>query len=492
MWLFILVPLAVAGILPLMAKISKRVLPDILGNLTMLFLLVYALISVGPILQSGHIVFRSEEVGLPVHFTLILDGLSLLLLITISLISLAATIFSIDYMEHYGAKGSYYSLFLLMVAGMNGLVLTADLFNLYVFLEVAAVSSYALVAFGLQHDELEASFKYLMLSAVASAFLLLSLSVIFSLTGQLGLAEISKSLPMLGLKKILSACIALFLMAFGLKAAIVPFHAWLPDAHPSAPAPISAMLSGVLIKVSGIYAISRIFLNVFGMTPALSQILMYLGLLSMVAGALIALGQPDFKRMLAYSSISQIGYIILGIGLGTPLGILGALFHLLNHATFKALLFLNSGSVEYATGTRELAKMGGLSKKMPVTATTCMIGAFSISGVPPFNGFWSKLLIIIALIQAGYYGFAIVAILSSVLTLWYLLLIHRRAFFGKLAEAWTKVKEVPFWMCLSTGFLAVICLIVGIAFSFVIKSFISPGSQTLAQGLNYAKTILGQ
>ena len=169
-------------------------------------------------------------------------------------------------------------------------------------------------------------------------------------------------------------CSALFLAGFGLKAAIVPFHSWLPDAHPSAPAPISAMLSGVLIKVSGVYAMTRIFLNVFGLTPALTTVLTVLGIVSIFVGALAALGQNDIKRMLAYSSISQIGYVVLGLGIGTPLGILGGLFHLFNHALFKSLLFLNAGAIEQSTGTRSLDKMGGLAKRMPLTAATIAIG----------------------------------------------------------------------------------------------------------------------
>ena len=193
------------------------------------------------------------------------------MLFTISLVSFAVTLYSINYMEHYGAKANYYALLLLMIAGMNGLVLTTDLFNIYLFLEVAAVASYALVAFGRGHDELEASFKYLMLSAVASAFILLSIAIIFGMTGGVSFGAVAAGLKTLNVKYVVGFCSALFLMGFGLKAAIVPFHSWLPDAHPSAPAPISAMLSGVLIKVSGVYAMMRIFLNVFGLTPALDH-----------------------------------------------------------------------------------------------------------------------------------------------------------------------------------------------------------------------------
>jgi multicomponent Na+:H+ antiporter subunit D len=233
-----------------------------------------------------------------------------------------------------------------------------------------------------------------MLSAVASVFIMLSVTIIFGLTGNLGFEAVSQGLKELDAKYMTGLCAAFFIMGFGLKAALVPFHAWLPDAHPSAPAPISAALSGLLIKVSGVYALTRVFISVFGLTPALSTVLMYLGIISMVVAAFLALGQTDIKRMLAYSSISQVGYIVLGIGLGTPLGILGGLFHLFNHALAKSLLFLNSGALQMSTGTRNLDEMGGLGKRMPVTAGTSLVGSLSIAGVPPLNGFWSKLIII--------------------------------------------------------------------------------------------------
>ncbi|MDP2808157.1 MAG: proton-conducting transporter membrane subunit, partial [bacterium] len=347
---------------------------------------------------------------LPVKISLAMDGFSLLLLLIISLISLFACIYSVNYMEHYGAKGSYYALFMLMVAGMNGLVLTTDLFNMYVFLEVAAVASYALVAFGQKHDEVEAAFKYLMLSVVATTGILLAMSFVYLMTGTFGITDLAYAVKNGMDAKLIGLCLALFLMGFGLKSAMAPFHAWLPDAHPSAPAPISAMLSGVLIKVSGIYALVRVVYNIFGLPAQVSTALMVLGVLSMVIGAVVALGQNDYKRMLAYSSISQIGYIVVGLAIGSPLGIMGALFHLFNHATFKSLLFLNAGSAEYATGTRDLSKLGGVNSKLPITGFTNTIGTFSIAGVPPFNGFWSKLIIIVALVEANYIGVAAIAV----------------------------------------------------------------------------------
>jgi multicomponent Na+:H+ antiporter subunit D len=322
-----------------------------------------------------------------------------------------------------------------------------------------------------------------MLSVIASSAILVSIAILFGMTGSLGFSAVAEGLRAVNAPGAVAICAALFLLGFGLKAALIPFHAWLPDAHPSAPAPISAILSGLLIKVSGVYAMTRIFFHVFGLTPALSQVLMWLGAISIVLAALLAVGQKDMKRMLAYSSISQVGYVVLGLGIGTPLGIAGGLFHLLNHAVAKGLLFLNSGSIQQATGTRNLEEMGGLAKRMPVTAATSLIGSLSISGVPPLGGFWSKLLIIIALVQSHEGLLAVIAVLASVLTLWYYLIIQRKAFFGQLNERWAAVKEAPFWMAAATVVLALICLGLGVFFSSAITTWIQPAADGLAKGM---------
>lgn len=482
--LFVVLPLIVAGILPLIGKLSRRVLPDLLANATLLALVAYAAVAGRSLIAGGPVLVQPSWLGETIGLRLALDGFSLFMLLAVAVVGLAAGLFSINYMEHYGAKSTFYALYLIMIAGMNGLILASDLFSVYVFLEVAAVASYALVAYGLGHDELEAAFKYLMLSVVGSAFIVAAVAVIFGMTGALDFAAVAAGLRELNAGPVVAIAAAFFLLGFGLKAALVPFHAWLPDAHPSAPAPISAVLSGLLIKVSGVYAMTRIFLNVFGLTPALSTVLMWLGIVSLVVAAFLALGQKDMKRMLAYSSISQVGYIVLGIGIGTPLGIAGGLFHLFNHALAKGLLFLTSGSVQQATGTRDLDEMGGLAKRMPVTAATNLVGALSIAGVPPLNGFWSKLLIIVALVQAGHGAFAVIAVLASVLTLWYYLLMQRKAFFGQLNEKWAAVKEAPFWMTASTVLLALLCVGIGIFFSSTITTWIQPAADVLADGLH--------
>ncbi len=220
------------------------------------------------------------------------------------------------------------------------------------------------------------------------------------------------------------------------------------------------------------------------------EVLIILGSLSMLVGVLLALYQWDYKRLLAYHSISQVGYIILGIGLGTPLGILGGLFHLINHSVFKSLLFLTSGAVEYATGTRDLKKMGGLKEKMPVTAVSSFIASMSIAGVPPFNGFWSKLIIILACVQAQRYWLGVIAVVASLLTLSSFLKVQKYAFFGKLNPEYEKVKEVPGSMQVAMIILSILCTFLGLLLIPQLKSILlDPAVQVLVNGMDYGKIV---
>jgi multicomponent Na+:H+ antiporter subunit D len=487
--LFVGISLAGAFLTSIVGKKLKW-LPDLIGSLTTLILLVLSLITVRIIATQGILVHSVGSWKLPIGIALVLDGLTAFMLVTVNLMAFLIAIYSINYMERFTSKWKFYTLFLLMVAGMNGVVITGDMFNLFVFLEIASVASYALVAFGTERHELEAAFKYTVMSTVGSLFVLLGIVFLYSYTSTLNMADMANILAQKSASNITIMVSVLFIMGFGLKAALVPFHAWLPDAHPSAPAPISAMLSGILIKSLGVYTLCRVFYNIIGINSSLSLILMVLGTLSMVIGVFLAIGQWDFKRLLAYHSISQIGYVILGIGLGTPLGMIGGLFHLFNHSVFKSLLFLNSGAVEYATGTRDLQKMGGLMTKMPITGTTSLVASMSIAGIPPFNGFWSKLIIIIACVQANRLGYAFWAVLASILTLASFMKVMKYAFFGKLREKWNKVEEVPVFMKLAMVILALICVVGGVLLIYNINEvFLKPASDVLLEGTKYADIV---
>ena len=482
--LFVIIPLGSAFLLNIFER-KVKIFSDLIASIATGALFTLSILMIG---NSGNYYVG----GWPSLFgiTLVLDSLSVFMLITVNMIAFMAILFSINYMEKFTFKSRYYALLFLMLAGMNGVTITGDIFNMFVFLEIAAISSYSLVGYGGRAEELEASFKYVVMGSISSTLILLGIAVIYSQVSALNMAIIGKTLDTgSGLAKL--ALVFLF-AGLGLKAAVVPFHAWLPDAHSSAPAPISAVLSGILIKTIGIYLIVRIGFNIFGVSQMFLNALLIIGALSALIGAILATGQTDFKRLLAYSSISQVGYILIGIGLGTPLGIMGGLFHLLNHATFKSLLFLNSGSVEYSTGVRDLEKMGGLSRRMPVTGTTNLIASMSIAGIPPLNGFWSKLLIFIACIQAGYTGYAIIVALVAIITLSYFLKVQKCAFTGNIPSNLSETKEAPFFMKSSMIFLAIMCVLLSLLFVVpsLREAILQPATNVLTSGKTYIDTVL--
>jgi multicomponent Na+:H+ antiporter subunit D len=493
--LFSALPLAAAFFNLLVTKLNKKV-ADYLAFLVTGTLAVMAVLSI----SGAPFAYRVGGFPAPWGILLVSDGLSSLMLVIINVIAFLAVIYSTKYMTMYTAKPKYFSLLLLMIGGMNGVVITGDLFNLFVFLEVASLASYALVGFGCEHEELEASFKYLILGEVASTAILFGIAFLYSMTGTLNMPDLARQLEVVGINKAVAFVIALFIMGFGLKASTVPFHAWLPDAHPSAPAPISAMLSGVLIKAIGIYSIARVMFDVVGPNAMVSTILMFLGALSMVVGVFLAVGQADIKRMLAYHSISQMGYVMIGLGLGlnpnvpavvAAMGLFGGIYHFVNHAVFKSLLFLCAGSFEFRTGTRNRYEMGGLIRKMPVTGAACSIASLSISGVPPFNGFWSKLIIVVALVQAGYYVYGGIAVLVAFVTLLSFIKLQRFVLFGQLPARFAAIKESPFAMTLPLVVLAILCIGLGLAYPFLDHSVLQAARSALLDKLSYMGYILG-
>ncbi|MCX7705811.1 MAG: proton-conducting transporter membrane subunit [bacterium] len=478
LFIFIGIPLAIAGLLPIVSKISKKFLPDFLANLCFILLLAASISIYNLWPGAGRFSHNLEWFGSNLNISLTLDGLSLLMIFTVSIVSLAVGLFSINYIERYGSRAIYYAILLALVASINGIILAEDLFTMYIFIEAAGISSYGLVALGRTRYSIEGAFKYLILSAIASALILLGIALIFIKTGNTGIKDIAAASG--GISKL---SVILFLAGFGLKCALVPFHFWMPDAYTSAPAVLPAMSSGLYIKAAGVYALCKVFFNIYGINSAVSSVMMYLGIISILIGAFLAIGQIKLRRMLAYSSISQMGYIILGLGIASPLGIIGALLHLFFHSIFKSLLFLNAGAIEYATETDESNNLGGLGARMPITSTTNIIGILSAAGVPPLNGFWSKLIIVIALLQAKMFLYAFIAIFASVLTLWYLLLIQRRVFFGKLKETFVGIHEVPFWMNFSMIGLALTCVWTGVAFAPFISKWVLPAAGVLIDGV---------
>jgi proton-translocating NADH-quinone oxidoreductase chain N len=388
-------------------------------------------------------------------------------LATIGLIAFVSLIIDRSIKNKQGQNFS--NMLMIIMIGMSGIVLVLDIFSMYVFLEITAVASFILISIQREINAFEGAFKYFVMSALATLFLLSGIAIVFLTVGAVDFASISAYLnatPALPLQMIIA--FILFIAGLSIKAGAVPFHGWLPDAYSSAPASVSVLLAGIVTKVTGVYTVMRLVMNVFNSNRIISLSFMVIGTASIVVGALAAIGQKDFKRMLAYSSISQVGYIVLAAGLGTPLGYAAALLHFFNHATFKSLLFVNSSAVESATGTREMEKLGGLAYRMPVTAGTSVVGFLSAAGIPPLSGFWSKLLIIMALFKSNEYAFAVIALLASILTLGYFLIMQRKVFFGKLKEEWKDIKEARASNTVPALLLSAITVIVGVLFPIVL------------------------
>jgi formate hydrogenlyase subunit 3/multisubunit Na+/H+ antiporter MnhD subunit len=449
--------------------------------------------------------WTTPEIG--VGLRIYVDGLTAMFLMLAVLIALPAAFYSIRYMRLYEqySVARYYPNFLLFLAAMYGLLSTADMmWFFFLFWQLMTLPGYALIRFEKRKREnIRAANKFLVMMQIACAATMIGaelLAVTGAATSGVGglkydFDTVSAHLPLL-----LSArpgttalAFALFLTGFGIKMGMWPFgQIWLPDAHPAAPSPVSAMLSGVMIK-TGVYGLMRYFL---WLVPAAAQadyplarwgfVICLLGTITLFTGTMQALKQEQTKRLFAFHSIGQIGYILLGTGVCLALlpangklatfaaiGFFGAMFHVLNHGLFKALLFLNAGSMLYATGTQNLNRMGGMMKFMPVTAVTALVASFSISGVPLFNGFVSKWCIYVAAVQgsrsAKYLAlFAVVAILTSALTLASFIKFFGVSFLSRTsqlvaAQAASKGRLEVHWMMQAPQvLLALLCVLLGI------------------------------
>ena len=407
------------------------------------------------------------------------DALSALMVVIIAGITLLASVYSARYLADRKDEGTaagrtriFYGLLLWFLGTMLWGCVTNNVIMLYVAIEATTLTSGLLVAFYWDRRALEAGYKYLMLLTIGITFALFGCVLLYAgaaSTHKLAGASALLISDIRGVVQFIprgtaAITVAFLVIGFGTKAGIAPFHPWLPDAHAEAPAPVSVLLSGVMIKMAA-YALARTVSIFYPAWPQVTIFLVALGTLTMLLGIILALTQNDLKRLLAYSSVSQMGYVLAGIGLGTYLGCYGGLFHLLNHALYKSLLFMCVGAVMYATGARRISELGGLKSRMPITSACFFLGALALAGFPPLNGFWSKLTIYLALAQAGLWWAAVIAILTSVLTMVVMVRAGYRVFWGNapsgVASA-PNLREVPARMFVPMIILAGACAFVGI------------------------------
>lgn len=409
-----------------------------------------------------------------------IDLLSVYMAFSIAFLGVLVAVYSISYMAHEDRLTEFYTLVIFMMAGMFGVVMSGDLFTLFIFWELMSLSSYVLVSF-LKHNwgPIEAGFKYLIMSATGGAFLLMSVALIYGMTGTLNFTTVASILRGTALTPWTVALFVTIIIGFGVKSAIVPFHTWLPDAHPEAPSPISALLSGIVIE-TGLYAMIRVLYTVFD--PSVFIIPMAaLAVVTMTVGNVMALCQDDLKRLLAYSSIAQIGYMLIGVSTGLTYGLLGTFLHVFNHSLMKGTAFLAAGSIVHETGTREINKLHGISKMMPWTTVTIIVSFLGLGGIPGTNGFISKFILFSSSISAGIPILALFGVLNSALSMAYYLKVILIVLDDKVAEG-LEVKEAPMLMLGVTLFMSLLIIILGLYPNSLIK-IASEASSALVEGL---------
>ncbi len=422
----------------------------------------------------------------PVGIVLILDGFSSLIAVALSFVSLACLFFGGPLLpKDLGVKVVlYYSLVLMLISALAGITLAGDLFNLFVFIEVAALCSYALV--GLAGGRgLMAAFRYLLLGTIGASFYLLGVGYFYAATGTLNMADFLVRLPdVLHSKAVFTGLIFIFL-GLAIKAAMVPFHGWLPDAYSHAPAAVAPLLASLVTKVS-LYAMIRIMFWVLGAGTLASElpILFLLGLggaIAAVVGAFLALTQQDLRRMFAYGGISHVGLIVIGIAVGNKTGFAGGIFYMVNDAVMQATLFFIAGAIWHRCGARDLSQLGNLWAQMPWTSAALIVTALSMIGIPPTGGFFGKWYMVLGAMEATNYV-AVAAILSStLLTLAYFVRIIERIFGDKHSDPPVAqlTAEAPTEMRVSMGILAASILVLGLfsdqIVGLILRSAVPPG-----------------
>jgi multicomponent Na+:H+ antiporter subunit D len=378
-----------------------------------------------------------------------------------------------------GRRVPMFGLVLLLLAGQMGVVVSADLFHLFVALEIFAISSYALVSLGGPRATF-ASLRYLIFGTIGSGFYLLGVGFLYFMTGSLNMDDVAARLGPLGTNETVVAALALIVMGLALKMALFPLHIWLPEAHSYAPPAVAALLAAVQVKVAA-YALIRILFGVFGVEfvavdVPVTELLAWFGAAGILFGSVMAITQRDFKRMLAYSTVAQLGYIGLGIGLATPLALVAALLHVLNHALMKCCLFLVAGAVYERTGIREIPAFAGLASRMPWTAGAFTVAALSMAGVPPLAGFFSKWYLLLGSLDEGRPVFAVVIALSSLLTLAYFLKVFESVYSRSesVTGAMVAASEPGRATLAPILVLAGGVVVVGVANAFIVSEWLDP------------------
>jgi multicomponent Na+:H+ antiporter subunit D len=472
--LVILLPLISAVLIPILSR-AKKIYSWYISSAATFFSFMISVSLLRTVLDKGEISYWLGNWEPPWGIEYVVDYLSGFVLVVISFIIFVITLYSRNSVDKEIPEDKvvpFYSIYMLFVAGLLGMIVTGDIFNLYVFIEISSLAGYALIAVGRKRDALIASYNYLILGTIAATFILLGIGYLYMMTGTLNMADLRERLPALYNTTVIRTAFAFFSVGLSIKIALFPLHIWLPNAYTHAPSVIAALQAATATKV-GVYAMIRIMFTVFKpefileVVPV-ANLFLVLSAVAIIAGSLLAFGQKDIRRVLAYSSIGQIGYIVMGIALANRLSIIGSLIHILNHALMKGGLFLVVGAVVYKTGITDIDGFKGLGKKMPFSMAAFTICAFSMVGIPLTAGFVSKWYLALGALQAEHWTIVPVILISSLLTAIYFWRIIDNIYFdGHEVEG--KIDDAPSGMLVPTFALAFCCILFGIVASIPVN-----------------------
>jgi multicomponent Na+:H+ antiporter subunit D len=488
-------PIAGGALAPLLARISAR-LPVIVALIALAgaagVLLLQAPDVFGGRVLVHYMGFWKPVQGHALGIAFAADPFGLVFALAAAVIGAILLTYTLSELGGLGARelGGYACLFQLLLAALIGAALTADLFNLFVWFEVAALSSYGLTGFFLERPiALEAAFKILVLTTLASFSIFLGAGLLYAKHGALNYAQLHNALGGHASTVDLIA-LGLLIGGFATKAGLVPFHGWLADAHTAAPGPVSALFSGLMVNL-GIVGIARVTFSIYGPSAApVLGLLLAVGLVSALVGAVMALAQDDLKRLLAYDTVSQMGILAVGLSTGTAAGVSGAVYHLVNHALFKSLLFLCAGAVVHRTGLTKLSELGGLARRMPLATAGFVVGALSIAGLPPFNGYVSIGLIHQGLLERHETVPYALMLVAQVITIAALGRAAWLAFFRSRPEAHGELEQLRPGMLAGLVSLAGCCVVFGVAPNFFLDTLMAPAAAGLLHPGQYAGAVL--
>jgi multicomponent Na+:H+ antiporter subunit D len=483
--ILLLLPLLFGAVLAVLAGLWRPAAAQVVAVAATGTTLVLSLVGLVTVTRDGPLTHELGGWPPPFGIEYVLDPLSAYVIAIVALVGTLVFVYptkaAFDLRPGRGVP--LYPLALLLVTGLVGVMLSGDLFHLFVFLEIYAISTYALVSLG-GDRAVFASFRYLLLGTVGSGLYLLGVGFIYFSTGTLNMADVAAQLPGMTEDPAVLGSMALIVLGLALKMALFPLHVWLPDAHTYSPPGVAALLAAVQVK-AGAYALVRILFDVYGPAYAGSGVpidtaLTWFGAAGIVVGSVLAIQQTDLKRMLAYSTVAQLGYIGLGIGLATPLALVGALLHVLNHALMKSGLFLVAGGILQRVGIKEIARFSGLGQRMPLVMGGFVVLALSMVGIPPTAGFFSKFYLVSATVETGDWVLATVVIGSSLLTAVYFLRLFERIFvLPPEEEVVARATEPEPRIASTVGVLAVAVLAVGLFNAVIVREVLLPAAERL-------------